>query len=261
MTMLSNDEVSIKLKKDVDISNAIVILGSPTVGLIGSIAGNYIANSLKLEQIGSIHSKYFVPSVLIRDSKPIPPVRIYYAGDGVCKNNKACDHLVTIVSEFPIPLPAVQPLIDELFGWTDEGNISFFLALEGIKSLDKEEDQVDVYGVGSTSKMVKTLNDYGIEKIENGLIGGFTGALLLAEAERNKDMLCMLTEAHSAYPDSRAAGRLLEKVDDMLPGIHLDLDPLYEEAEKIEKSIRKFMEQSKSSPAQMQPLTQPPMYS
>ena len=80
------------------------------------------------------------------------------------------------------------------------------------------------------------------------MIAGFTGAFLSAETERNNDMLCMLTETHLAFPDSRAAGRLLEKVDEMLPGIHLNLDPLYEEAEKIEKNIKNFMNQSQQMP-------------
>ncbi len=253
------DDVSIKLDKDVDISNSIVILGFPTVGLVGSIAGNYIANHLNLERVGSIRSKHFLPSVIIRDSKPVPPVRIYHGGKDVCKDNNICDNLITIVSEFPIPPGAIYPLIDELHKWTKDENVSFFLGLEGMKSIEKKEDQVDVYGVGSTSKMVDTLDKYNIEKTKEGMISGFTGALLESTTEKNKNMLCMLTEAHSAFPDSRAAGRLLEKIDDMLSGVEIDLEPLYEEAEKLEKKIKKYMQQSKQTP-QAQQTNVPGMY-
>lgn len=242
------EDISIKLKRDIDISNSLVILGFPTVGLIGSIAGNYISNSLNLERVGSINSKHFMPSVIIRDSIPIPPVRIYHADRDMCSENNLCDNLVTIVSEFPITSNIVNPLIEKILTWTDENNISMFLGLEGLKSTQKEEDKVDVYGIGSNSKMIDILEGYNIEKIKNGIIAGFTGAFLSAETERNNDMLCMLTEAHLAFPDSRAAGRLLEKVDEMLPGIHLNLDPLYEEAEKIENNIKNFMNQSQQMP-------------
>jgi uncharacterized protein len=232
------DEISINLDEDIDISNSLVVLGFPTVGLIGSIAGNYISNSLNLKRVGSINSKYFLPSVIIRDSKPIPPVRIYHAGREICDENEICDNLVVIVSEFPIPPQIVNPLIEKITEWTDKENVSLFLGLEGLKSTDKSENQVDVYGVGSNSKMIDILNNYNIEKIKDGMIAGFTGAFLSTETERKGNMVCMLTEAHLAYPDSRAAGRLLEKIDQMLPGVNLDLKPLYEEAEKIENKIK-----------------------
>jgi uncharacterized protein len=236
-----------------------ILLGFPTIGLIGSIAGNYIANSLKLDLIGSIQSRYFLPSVIIRNSKPLPPVRIYHAKKEICGKKNDCDHLLTIVTEFPIPNQAIYPLIDALQQWGDKNNISFFLGLEGIKSTEKEENQVDVFGVGSTQKMVDTLKKYKIENTKEGFISGLNGALLAAESERNKDMLCLMTEAHIAYPDSRAAGRLLEVVDDMLPGINLDLKPLYEEAENLENEIKRINKQSQQIP-QSQQATVPGMF-
>lgn len=242
------EDISINLEEDIDISNSLVILGFPTVGLIGSIAGNYISNSLDLKRVGSINSKYFMPSVLIRDSKPIPPVRIYHAGKEICSENKICDNLVVIVSEFPIPPQIVNPLIEKILDWTDKKDVSLFLGLEGLKSTEKNQDQVDVYGVASNSEMIDILNKFNIEKIKDGLIAGFTGAFLSAETERKQDMICMLTEAHLAYPDSRAAGRLLEKIDEMLPGVNLELEPLYEEAEKIENKIKNNIKRTQQIP-------------
>ncbi len=253
------NNVSIDLQEDVKIDNSMLILGFPTVGLVGSIAGSYIADSLNMSRIGSIHSKHFMPSVIIHDSKPMPPVRIYHAGSDICKKNDICDNLLTIVSEFPVPPSAAYKLINEINDFAEKHNTSLILGLEGMKSLDHEEDQVDVYGVGSTSNMVEILDNYNIEKTKEGMISGFTGALLCSQTEKNKDMLCMLTAAHSAYPDSRAAGRLLEKVDSMLPGVELDLGPLYEKAEKLEEQIKKYMKQSKQAPQAQQKVI-PNMY-
>ncbi len=253
------EDVKINLKKDIDISNSLVILGFPTVGLIGSIAGNFISNSLELERVGSIQSKYFLPSVIIRDSQPVPPVRIYHADREICEDNDLCDNLVIIVSEFPIPPQVVNPMIEKIINWTKESEISMFLGLEGLKSTDKNEEQVDVYGVASNTKMNEILNNYNIEQVKDGVIAGFTGALLSMAVEKNENMVCMLTEGHVAFPDSRAAGRLLEKVDEMLPGVHLDLEPLYEEAEKIEEMIKKNMKQSQQIP-RAEKTTVPNMY-
>jgi uncharacterized protein len=73
------------------------------------------------------------------------------------------------------------------------------------------------------------------------------------------DVMCLLAEAHASYPDSRAAGMLLEKLDKMLPEIKIDPKPLYKEADLIEKKIRKFMEQSKPTAPSIPPSV-PSMY-
>ncbi len=237
-------DVSISIKKDINLKNSMVILGLPTLGLIGSIAGNYIADSLDLDLVGSIHSKYFLPGVIIRDSTPIPPIRLYYASDELCDQNDLCSSLLTLVSDFPVPQSAVYPVMDKLIHFAEENDTSLFLGIEGIKSEDKKDSDVDVYGVGTTQEMNKILRKHDIEETKDILINGLNGALLSEQMENKKDMICMLTEGHTRFPDSRAAGRLLEKIDDMLPGIHLDLEPLYEDAEKIEQKITQYIKKS-----------------
>jgi uncharacterized protein len=53
-----------------------------------------------------------------------------------------------------------------------------------------------------------------------------------------------LAEAHSSYPDSRAAALLVETLDKMLPEIQINTQPLYKEAEDIEQKIRSFIKQA-----------------
>ena len=86
------------------------------------------------------------------------------------------------------------------------------------------------------------------------MITGVNGVLLYEGVLMQKDVMCLLSEAHSSYPDSRAAGNLLKKLDVMLPDIKIDPKPLYKEAEEIEKKIRAFMEQSKPTAPQLPPI-------
>jgi predicted ATP-grasp superfamily ATP-dependent carboligase len=86
------------------------------------------------------------------------------------------------------------------------------------------------------------------------MITGVTGVLLYSGALMNRDVICLLSEAHASYPDSRAAGNLLEKLDIILPGIKIDPAPLYEAAEGIEKDIRQFMKQSKPTAPTIPPI-------
>jgi uncharacterized protein len=86
--------------------------------------------------------------------------------------------------------------------------------------------------------------------MNEGMITGVTGVLLYKAALEKQNAMCLLSKAHSKFPDSRAAAKLIQILDVMLPGIKLDPKPLYEEAERIEDKIKSFMEQSKPTAPQ-----------
>jgi uncharacterized protein len=230
---------------DVDLSNSMLVVAFPTVGLISSIAGNYVVKSLKLKEIGAIISKHFMPATVIHNSNPSPPVRIY-AGKKKCGPDGKCEQLAVIISEFMPPLEIIKPLVDKILEWSEEKRVKTIVALEGTHAVGEVKDKIPkIYGVASTPEMNNLLKKYKINKTKEGMITGVTGVLLYEGLIMRRDVLCLLAEAHVSYPDSRATGRLLEKLDIMLPMIKIDPEPLYKEAEDIESKIRTFMEQSK----------------
>ena len=86
------------------------------------------------------------------------------------------------------------------------------------------------------------------------MITGVSGVLLYTAFLQKQDAFCLLSQAHSSYPDSRAAANLIQKLDVMLPGIKIDPKPLLKEAKDIEQKIRSFMEQSKPSAPTQSPI-------
>jgi uncharacterized protein len=195
-----------------------------------------------------------MPATVIHNSKPSPPVRIY-AGKKSCGPDNSCEQLAVIISEFMPPLDIIKPLVDNIFEWSEKKNCKVIMALEGIHTIDeKNKKNLQVYGVGSTPLMKDVLKKYKIKQTHEGIITGVTGVLLYSGALMNRDVICLLSEAHASYPDSRAAGNLLEKLDILLPGIKIDPSPLYEAAEKIEKDIRQFMKQSKPTAPILSPI-------
>ena len=245
------DDISILEYKKMDLSNSMLVVAFPTVGLISSIAGHFIIDALKLNEIGSIISRHFMPATVIHNSNPSPPVRIY-AGKKMCGPDNSCEQIAVIISEFMPPLDIIKPLVDKIFDWSKEKNCKVITALEGMHALGKRN--LRVYGVGSTPLMKHVLEKYNIEQTQDGMIAGVTGVLLYNGVLMNRDVICLLSEAHVSYPDSRAAGKLLEKLDILLPGIKIDPAPLYKEAEKIERNIRQFMKQSKPTAPSLPPI-------
>ena len=67
--------------------SGMMIVGFPSVGLVSSIAANYVVRTSGLSRIAGILSSDFPPYTLINEGVPSPPVRIY-AGDRKCTNTE-----------------------------------------------------------------------------------------------------------------------------------------------------------------------------
>ncbi|HUT27073.1 MAG TPA: PAC2 family protein [Methanomassiliicoccales archaeon] len=225
---------------EVDLKDGMAIVGFPSVGLVSSIASNFIVRTMKLERRATIISKDFPPFTIIHDGVPSPPVRIY-AGHRDCENKgEKCEKLVVITCEF-MPRPdLIKELSDLILGWCKKKNIATILTLEGINIPD--EGEIKVLGVGTTKLTRDMLETYKIKELKEGMVTGISG-LLLSEGERYQmDVICLLGSARTDVPDARGAANLLDVVGDMLPEIKLDPEPLVKEAEQIESDMQKAME-------------------
>ena len=246
------DDLTIMEYKNVDLSNSMLIVAFPTVGLVSSIAGRYIIDSLKLEETGEISSRFFIPATVIHNGSPLPPVRIY-TGKKLCGVEESCEQLTVIISEFMPPWDLIKPLVNLIFDWSKKKGCKIIVTLEGMHTENTKKPKT--FGIGTTEAMKTILKKYQIEEIREGMITGDTGVLLYEGVRMQRDVICLLAEAHESFPDSRAAGRLLEELDKLLPGIKIDPEPLYKEADEIEKRIRAFMIQSKpTAPSSSGPL-------
>ncbi len=246
-----NDLELVEYKKT-DLSNSLLIVAFPTVGLISSIAGHFIVDNLKLDEIGAIISNEFMPVTVIHNSKPSPPVRIY-AGEKKCGPDGRCEQVAVIISEFMPPYNIVKPVADLILKWAEKKGCKAIVSVEGTHAVGKKKEKMNVYGVGSNKNMNDFLKKHKIKSTKEGMITGVNGVLLYQGVIKNKDVMCLLSEAKSSIPDSRAAGNLLEKIDIMLPEIKIDPKPLYKEADIIEKKIHKFLKQSKPTAPQLPP--------
>ncbi|MCJ7571212.1 MAG: PAC2 family protein, partial [Candidatus Thermoplasmatota archaeon] len=216
------------------------------------IAGHYIIDSLKLKEIGTIISKDFMPATIIHNGNPSSPVRIY-AGKKECGPDGKCDQIAVIISEFMPPYNIIKSLADKILEWAGKKGCQFIVSLEGTHAIGDKKN-FKVFGISSNNKMKDLLKKYKIEETLEGMITGVNGVMLYEGVLKKRDIICLLSEALDSFPDSRAAGNLLEKLDDMTPFIKIDPEPLYKEAKEIEKKIRQFIEQSKPTAPQVTPI-------
>jgi uncharacterized protein len=226
---IMDKDIEIFIKNKVDIRGAAVVEGFPSVGLVSTLAANYLIEQLKLPKIGCMISNQLPVTSIIRDGEPNHPVRVY--GD---------KRLVVFISEFRPPATLVQPIVDNILAWTRENGCDIIISAEGLpmQETDLHPEEIHVFGVASTKKGRDLLVEHKINALNEGIITGISGVLLNEGARTDRDVLCVIADAHESYPDARAAAKIVEAIDELLPQIKLDTKPLYEEAEKMETEIK-----------------------
>jgi uncharacterized protein len=239
------DDIQILERKDVSVKDAVLVEGFPSVGMVSSIVANYMIKMLDMEYIGSVNSRYFHPTAVIANFVPMPPVRIY-SGQPVECEDAICDRLVVLTSEFPPPIELMKPLVDKILNWSNENGIKTVVSVEGIVNDSAKTESANTYAIASTENTKKLLEKKKITPLENGIITGISG-VLLHEAERmNRDVICLLSDANPQIPDARSAARLIEVLDQFLPKLKLDSQPLIEEAERLESQLKQAIMQAKA---------------
>jgi len=264
--------------KKVDLRDATVIDGFPSVGLVSTIVANYIVKVLSLEQVGVLDSDYFPALSLVRRSEPLDTVRIY-AGPRV-GSEASGDQIVVFISEFQPPPNVIRPIASTMMDWLEREKCRILYSPEGLvieregqnsaqggpqaggaESEGEEEPEqpapavreIETYGIGSTGRARKLLEDNHIRLFQEGVITGMAGVLLNQGKRRDFDVVSLLAEANPQYPDARAAAKVIETLDKLILHIRLDSGPLYNEAGLIESQIRSVQKQTKAPKATPMP--------
>jgi len=249
--------------KRMDLRGATVIDGFPSVGLVSSIVANYMINALGLVQIGIMDSAHFPTVSLVREGQPMNPVRIY----GGPKKDEKSDQLVVFISEFQPPPHLIKAIAATVLDWAQDQRCSLLLCPEGL-IVDAEEGQeaeaaeraATVYGIGSTDRAMDLLRKKQVALFEEGVITGVAGVLLNEGRRRDFDVITLLSEARPDFPDARAAAKVIETIDRLLPHTPLDARPLYEEAERIENQLKNIHQKTEKAKTPTKVPTRSPMY-
>ena len=250
------DDVKIIGFEDVELKGATVIAGFPSIGLVSTIAANYLIDALNLRQIGCMQSSHFPALSVVHTGEPLSPVRIYA---GIQNSG---EKIVIFVSEFKPKPHLINSISEIIMKWTTEKGCKLLISPEGMVVEGKsscEEDPADAYAIGSTDNARHMLMSKNIAQFKNGIIAGVSGVLLNIGKQSDFEVISILTEAHPNYPDARAAASAINIIG-LLTDTEINVTPLYEESERIEKQLHKFHKQAKPMVSTAGQAPQPGMY-
>jgi len=251
-----NDDVTVINFEEIDLKNATVIAGFPSIGLVSTIVANYLIDALGLRQIGALDSSQFPTLSVVHTGEPLSPVRIYA---GILGNGRK---IAVFVSEFKPKPNLISSLSNTIMKWVKEKGCDLLISPEGMVVEGKateEENLAEAYAIGSTEKARVMLREKHIPEFKNGIIAGVSGVLLNQGKHEGFDVIAILAEAHPNYPDARAAASSLNVIASLL-AVEINVVPLYDEAGRIEKQLQKFNKQAKPVVSGAGTASQPNMY-
>lgn len=238
--------IEIRPFKEVDLRGGTVIVGIPSVGIVGPIVASHLVGACGLDQVCALESDDFPPISMIYAGKPKHPVRIYALADR---------KVAVFLAEFDPPPELARPIAYTILDWAEQHGIARVIAAEGFEALveveggDDEEERVafapSVTGIASTDAGRAFLEKARVPAFGEGTVTGVAGVLLNEGRWRGRDVVALLAAARVDVPDAHAAAVILATLATLLPELKLDVEPLREEVPRVEDRVRSTRAQAK----------------
>lgn len=233
--------------------NGVLLSSFPSAGLAATVAAHYVVRSLGLSRIGMLTSPMAIPVAVVQGGHVQPPVRVYGRPD-----------LALVVSEFPPALGSAAEIGNAILAGAAARKCRRVLCLEGVMphptdgdgDLSKVDEAVWFIESKPDPTSTRMFQGAGARPLEDGVIGGVTGSMLVGGLRSSVPVAALLVSAlgPEGYPDHRAGAALIETLDRMMPELKIDTGPLRSQAEVIEHALRAAMRQRPTAPPTTPPL-------
>jgi uncharacterized protein len=235
LLMVDMVETNVKCCKIIseDVKDAVVLEGSPELGLIGNILGWLLVEELKMKQIGYIDSKDFPPLAVLYKGIAIHPFRIY-----------SSDGIVLFLSDFIIPPAVSYDMSNAIVDWMEKNNSKELITFNSMVVMEKSDS---VAAAANSEDALKRLGDLDLPILPFGNVNGLSGSLLTKTATKDIPASCLFAEVLNQYPDPRAAASLVNVLNKML-NIEVNAEPLLKEADEIEDRLKELANRVQKEP-------------
>lgn len=205
--------------------NPTIILGFPGLGLVGTIATEFLIEHLETEKIGKISVPELPAMIAIHHKQVVNAITIYYNK----KYNIILVHCIAAMQGME------WKLAEEIQKLVTETGAKEILCLEGIGGSGKKAQQV--YFFSNTDDSRKVFEKKDIPELDEGIIIGIAAAAL---AQFESPVSCVFVETSAGLPDSKAAAEVIKVLDRYL-GLEVDYKPLLDQAKKFEQKLKNLL--------------------
>lgn len=229
-------------------NNAILFVGLPGIGSIGSLVAEHLKKELKAKKFATLYSPHFPYQIIMlkEGSFRLVSNRFYYA-----KGSKGRSDVVILIGD-------AQPLTPEGQYEVNEHIVEFFKRLGGTRiytiggySMGAQYvREPKVFGLATDAQTVSEIKKYGVTPTDaTGMsVLGSAGMIIAFSKKHRMSAACIMGETGMLDVDANSAKAVLQVIGKML-GIELKLtsiEKLKGETEKmlheLEAGIQPFQE-------------------
>jgi hypothetical protein len=216
-----------RIELDEKPNKPIIIEGFPGFGFVSTIATEFLVKHLNAKPIGRIVSEKITPMAAIHKSRVIYPLEIFFDK----KTNIVIVQAIT-------PVEGLEwDIADTLIRLAKQLKAKEFIGLEGVSSAPQIKNP-EVFFYANDAEKHKNFQEMQIKPLDEGIIVGVTGALMMRMKET--PMSCFFVETHTDVPDNNGAAKLIATLDKYL-GLDVDPKPLMEKAREVEGKLKDLL--------------------
>ncbi|MFX1398855.1 MAG: proteasome assembly chaperone family protein [Promethearchaeota archaeon] len=225
------DDLSVEIKE-----NATFIIGFAGIGLLGPIVTNALIEQIPdIKEIGFVTSEFLPPIAIFTHGKLKQPFQLFYT----LKYN-----IIVGVCEVPFQVSsAYTDLARTICNWalSEDVKAKELLVFQGIPHRGVLDDYPVYYAAEEV--MMEKLANYGIEKVNKGVILG-PEATILNEALMNRLSAYALFTPVLEIPTPEGGAAILEVLNEIY-GLSIDTKPLIEQGKEIKAKMLELAQKTK----------------
>jgi len=238
----------IKELVNVELKNPILVEGFPGLGMVGSIATQYLVKQLKAQKLATLYSPHFPYHVLV-DKKG--SARLLRGEFYLWKNEIGENDFILLTGDSQAQTIEGQfEVANSILDFAEKKKVKMIITLGGYRN--EVEGTPKVVAVSTNPALFeRALKARAISSEAGTPIVGTAGLLLGLAKFRKIDAVCLLGETRGYLPDPKTAKSVIAVLQGIL-NVNVDLKGLDEEIERskeilgrmrdIEKRRVKYME-------------------
>jgi uncharacterized protein (TIGR00162 family) len=228
----------IKELRTVELKNPILIEGFPGLGMVGTIATQYLARQIKAQKLATLYSPYFPFHVLVSKKGGARLLRgeFYF-----WKNETGNNDLIFLTGDSqPQTIEGQFEVANRILDYAEKKRVKTVVTIGGYRN--EVENSPKVVAVSTNHILFKkALNAKAISSEAGTPIVGTAGLLLGLAKFRDIDAICLLGETRGYLPDPITAKSVIEILQGII-NIKIDLKSLDKEIERSKEILDRMRE-------------------
>jgi uncharacterized protein len=214
--------------------NAIFIEGFQGIGLVGTLAAQYLSEIVKAKLIGYVDVSELPPIAILVNGHIQNPIRIHHF-------KKSGKNFIVFESELPIPQKFINSIARAIADFAKKNKAKEIISFEGL-AVPQSPAESKTYWISNVEEDFENFKSHATA-LKSGIVVGVSAALLVQAKARNVPAAVIMAEAHPDYPDGLAAASLL-RVMNKVYKLDVDVRALEKESKKFEAKIWSVIEKA-----------------